>query len=227
MAPSDDKEAMAKQRIISHMNGGHQESLVRFLEYQFNLPYLAVRNAVLVDMTFNALLIAPKKDSVPYSVPFNPPLNSWAEARERIVKLDQETLAGLGRSNITVREYRLPQSPLHVTVLTLCLLTFGTLWRRQNVAPGSLLYDAGLNRYPAFADWLYTVAPWVFNSMVVIHVLEAIYMARTRLAVHNVRIFSRLWWTWTVSTFLEGFGAFQRFGAIVTEQKIERESQKH
>jgi hypothetical protein len=51
-------------------------------------------------------------------------------------------------------------------------------------------------------------------------------MALYRLRPHRVPVTSRLWWTWMTSCFIEGFGAFKRFDAIVRREKAKKEQQK-
>jgi hypothetical protein len=68
--------------------------------------------------------------------------------------------------------------------------------------------------------------PIVISLMVSIHLVEVAVMATRRLKPHGVPTFSSLWWTWTVSTFIEGFGAFQRFDKIVQEEKAKKEQAK-
>ena len=44
---------------------------------------------------------------------------------------------------------------------------------------------------------------------------------------HTVPMFSQLWWKWFISDTIEGFPALQRFDAVVEEEKLKKESQKH
>ncbi len=124
--------------------------------------------------------------------------------------MDNAAASALSRSTIAVREYRRPKG-FHAVVFTVCFLTFATFCRRQNILPGSYLYEGVLKYVPSFANFMATVQPFVFYGMLVIHVTEVYFMHKRRLQKHTVVPLSRVWWLWTLSTFIEGVGAFQRY----------------
>jgi len=141
-----------------------------------------------------------------YTIPLDPPLSSLKEARERVVQMDREAIAGLGRS--AVKEYRSPKG-FHAVVFGLCLFTYVVFSRRGNVLPGSLVYDYLLKHVPG-SSYFAGIQPAVLWLMVGIHAAEAVVMAR-RLGRHSVPLLSRLWWMWVGSCFIEGYGSFQRW----------------
>lgn len=143
-----------------------------------------------------------------YTIPLDPPLSSLKEARERVVQMDKEAIAELGRSEVTVKEYRSPKG-FHAVVFGLCLFTYVVFSRRANVLPGSLIYDYLLNYVPG-SSYFAGIQPAVLWLTVGIHLAEAVVMAR-RLGRHSVPLLSRLWWTWVGSCFIEGYGSFQRW----------------
>lgn len=153
-------------------------------------------------------------------------MSAWSEARTRLAELDAQAVEGLGRSDITVKKYASPRGFLAV-VFALCSLTFVGFSRRSNFQPGSLLYDVLLRHVDVFARFCYTIQPILFYTMVVLHLGEAVYMARTRLRRHSVPTLSRLWWTWMLSTCVEGKGAFIRIDRIINEEKEKKASAKH
>ena len=159
-------------------------------------------------------------------MPIKPPMTGWAEARPRVVAMDAEAVKGLGRSNVTVRKYRGPRGWM-TGVMVICALTFLAFARRGNFVPGSLLYDGLLRYVPGFATFCWTVQPLFFYPMFAGHVAEAVHMERSRLRKHTVRMFSRTWWMWVVSNFVEGWGAFVRFDEVVREEEEKREKAKH
>ena len=63
--------------------------------------------------------------------------------------------------------------------------------------------------------------------MVAMHAGETVWMVKSRLEKHTVRTFSRVWWMWVFSCFVEGTGSFVRFGECVEEEKAKREGMKH
>lgn len=221
----EDKNAAAKHRIITHMNADHQDSLIRYLEYYAHLSPFAARNAKLKDITFDSMRIASRNNNV-HNVPIKPPMTSWAEARPRVVAMDAEAVQGLGRSNVTVKRYKAPRGWM-TGIMVVCALTFLAFARRGNFVPGSLLYDGLLGYVPGFANFCWTVQPFVFYPMLAGHLAEALHMERSRLRKHTVRMFSRTWWMWEVSNFVEGLGAFVRFDEVVREEEEKRAKAKH
>ncbi|EKG10996.1 protein of unknown function DUF2470 [Macrophomina phaseolina MS6] len=223
MAAPAAQEAAAKQRVISHMNADHQDSIVRYAEHYCKLSSFAARKARLADITLGSMCVeaAGKK----YTIPLEPPMQSWREARERLVQMDKDALAGLGRSDITVKQYTRPRGA-HAVVFTVCALTYVLVSRRANAQPGSFIYDHVLSYSPGFASFVAQVQPLVLAFLVGIHALETAILAR-RLQRHNVSAFSRLWWQWIASCLIEGFGSLERFGALVQQGRHEKEKQKH
>ncbi len=153
-------------------------------------------------------------------------MKSWSEARERMVAMDQVALRGLGRSDITVKKYKRPKGFLAV-VFVAAGCTIVCFSRRSNFLPGSRLYDSVLRHVPSFARFCYDIQPFLLYPVLAIHVSEAVWMETTRLEKHNVPRFSKLWWKWVLSTFVEGVGAFIRLDRIVKEETEKKEKTKH
>ena len=221
--PKVNNEAI-KGRIISHMNKDHQDSLVRYLEYFCGLSSFSARNACLDDVSLSALTMTANGNK--YDVPIRPPMTDWSQVRPRVVAMDSEAVAGLGRSSITVKTYVKPYGFMLVIFIA-AFLTFVNFSRRENFAPGSLLYDSILKYAPRFAKFCWTVQPLVIYPMILLHGWEASYMARSRLLKHNVPIGSRLWLTWVCSSFIEGYGSFVRFDAVVEEERLRKDKSAH
>jgi len=145
-----------------------------------------------------------------YNIPFTPPLSSFKEMSERLIQMDQESLTGLGRSPITIKEYRPPKSPIHVITFITSFFTFILLLRKENMLPGSILYEAIFKHIPKLASFLARIQPLLISLMLVIHGIEVFFMI-SKLEKHSVPLLSKLWWTWVISNFIEGVGAFQRY----------------
>lgn len=218
-----DKQAAAKKRIIDHMNADHQAALEYFLQVYCRVSPGDAKGAQMEEISLSDMVITAKRTR--YSVPIDPPMQSLLDARHRIVDMYKYCLGKLGLSDITVTEYRAPRG-FHAVVFALCLSTYVAFSRRSNFLPGSVLYSLGLERVPRFAEFCYTIQPILLPLMVAIHVFEASYMAVRRLRPHRVPVLSGLWCTWVVSTFIEGFGAFQRFDAIVRRERAKKEQYK-
>lgn len=146
-------------------------------------------------------------ESRTYRKPFEPPMTSYREARERVVEWDKECVSGLNRSDITVKEF-LPPSGAYSIVFAVVSATFVAFCRRSNFVPGGLI-----SRFvpEIFVHFCWTIQPILFYSMLVIHVVEAAHMATGRLRKHCVNPRTAVFWKWVGTTFIEGFGAFKRF----------------
>lgn len=218
-------DTVSKQRIIAHMNKDHQDSLVRYLEHFCHLSSFSARHARLSDITFDHLVISTYPGSA-HIVPIHPSMTSWSEARHRVVAMDAEAVAGLNRSNITVKKYVKPSGPV---ILFACftLTVLGVFSRRENFQPGSLVYDGILVYAPGFARFCLQVRPLVLFMIISIHSAEALYFHTSKLRKHTVPTFSAPWWKWMVSALVEGFPAFIRFNRIVEEEERRRANAKH
>lgn len=214
-----------KERIIAHMNKDHQDSLIRYLEYFCHLSSFSARHARLSDITFDHLVISTYAGSS-HIIPIHPSMTSWSEARPRVVAMDAEAVAGLDRSNITVKKYTRPTGYM-LGVFCLVLLNLIIFPRRQNFLPGSLLYDNLWVYVPGFAWFCLRMRPLVLFLIFTIHPAEAIHLHRSRLRKHTVPTFSVLWWKWILSNVIEGFPAFVRFDRIVEEEERKRANARH
>ncbi|KAF2839583.1 hypothetical protein M501DRAFT_1015678 [Patellaria atrata CBS 101060] len=219
----DTKDAAAKQRIISHMNADHQDSVMRYVEHYHNLSSFSARNAKLIDISLNEMRI--DVDGKKYSISFEPTLESFRDARERVIAMDLEATASLKRSDITLKEYLRPQGR-HSIILVLCLIGYAALFSRRNWQPGSYQYDYIWRHTPFLIPTLVKYQPLGLSLMVGLHTIETVYMW-SRLSKHSVPTFSRVWWMWTVSTFCEGFGAHERVSSYVSRKREQKAKQKH
>lgn len=140
--------------------------------------------------------------------------------------MDAEAVAGLGASDITVKKYKPPRGFMAV-VFVACALTYMAFCRRANFEPGSVLYDTLLKHVPGFARFCRIIQPLLFWLMIMLHAGETVWMAKGRLVRHTVRMFSRVWWLWVLSCFVEGVGSSVRFDECVKEEKARREGMKH
>ncbi len=227
MASQSEKDAAARTRIITHMNADHQDSISRYLQYYHCVSSFGSRNAVLSDIDFASMTILPSPNSERvYRVAMSPPMTSWSEARPRVVEMDTEATAALGRSTVTVKEYVRPRG-LMAVVWIVVFVTFLAFSRRANFRPGSWCYDGLLSYVPSFGNFCWRIQPLVFYPMVVLHAAEATYMERTRLQRHTVKVFGRVWWMWISSTFVEGIGAFLRFDEVVREEEQRKAKARH
>ncbi|CAF9922298.1 MAG: hypothetical protein HETSPECPRED_005031 [Heterodermia speciosa] len=227
--PSADKDAAAQARIIAHMNADHSDSLIRYLRHYHGLsspftPNPRLTNIALGSMTISTSLLP--FSSTSYNIKLDPPLNSWAEARPRLVEMDAESCKGLGCSSVTVKRY-VPPTGFMMVNFAYHAWAYPTFARRSNFLPGSLYYSILFQHIPGFARFCYTIQPYYIIFLLLVHIGEAVYLARTRMEKHTVPLFSQLWWKWFISSSLEGFPAKLRFDAVVKEETLRKERQKH
>jgi hypothetical protein len=137
-------------------------------------------------------------------------MSNFKETRKRLIKMDQECLTGLGRSTITIKEYRPPKSLVHIITFIASFLTFIMLSRKENLLPGSIFYEAIFKHLPKFTSFVISIRLLVLYLMLVIHGTEVFFMT-LKLQKHSVPLLSTLWWAWVISNFIEGVGAFQRY----------------
>lgn len=159
----------------------------------------------------------------PVTVPFNPPLKSLREARERVVQMDKEAGEALNRHPVTLKQY-LPPRGGHLFNFTMCLTVTVAFSRAANFQPGSILYDNAFGYVPGFAAFCVKVQPIVLGVMLFLHTIETGMMTR-KLARHSVVPASGVWWKWVLSTFVEGATAFWRIDSFV--KKSEKAPKEH
>src|SRR5438046_6159284 len=104
MADSSDKVAAAKARILNHMNADHQAELSHYLRHYSHLSRSAARSPKLTDISLDSITIIATNGST-YSIALTPPMASLSEARNRLIKMDQDARSALGISDIRVSEY--------------------------------------------------------------------------------------------------------------------------
>ena len=224
-----DKDAAAQARIIAHMNADHSDSLIRYLRHYHGLSSFAARKAQLTYISLKTMTIStslPPSSSNSYVVTLDPPLYSWAEARARLAEMDGEACKGTGFSNTTVKRYAPPKGVMIIN-FAMCLGTYITFSTRSNFVPGSLYHWIFFRHLPGFAKFCSTIQPFILSFLLVVHLGEALYLAKMRLEKHTVPMFSQLWWKWILSDVVEGYPVLLRFDALVEEGRLKKEAQKH
>ena len=175
----------------------------------------------MVDINLNEMALV-CNDKI-YRIPFEPPMESLREARERVVEMDKECRDALGKSDITVKEFA-PPTGIYALEFAIVAATFLSYSRRYWFEKGQVV-ERLLG--PAFARFSWTIQPWLIVFMVGLHTAEVIYFIRNHLREHSVNIRSLLWWKWVATTFVEGQFAFKRWRDLVRRKRQEKEKQKH
>ncbi|CAG8035823.1 unnamed protein product [Penicillium salamii] len=214
---SSDSTMSSKDFIIKHMNADHQDSLVLFLRAYCGITSSQAKSAKLEDINLTNLIIT--AHGTRYSAPIEPPMKNYSEARSRMVAMHKESLRRLGRSDITLTEYRAPRG-FPVVVFGLCLFFYVSCFQRSNLLPGSFVYEYfGYKFVPDLAHFFYNIQPWFFPLVVGIHVFETVLLIVTQLRPLGVPVLSALWCKWVASCLVEGFDTFQRIKQIVQEER--------
>ncbi|PBP16235.1 hypothetical protein BUE80_DR013052 [Diplocarpon rosae] len=225
MAETPQDEA-ARARIIKHMNADHADSLSYYLQHFCQLSPRAARGGTLVAISLAAMRLR-TADGRAHTVPFQPPLTAWSEARARSVAMDREARAALDISPIRITAYAPPRTPVHVAVFATCLFTVAALATHRWIVPGTWVYDGPLRCFPGGPERFVWLARTLFWPFIVIHLGEAWNLDRTRLRRHGVERGTILWWTWILSCGVEGYGCYQRIDATVARKREEAEKATH
>lgn len=224
--PDAAQDEAAKARIIKHMNADHAESISLYLQHFCHLSPSAARGSRISAISLSSMTLQTGNANV-YTIPLDPPMQSWAEARTRSVEMDREARAALHLSSLRITEYEPPRTGVHVGVFATCALTIVVLATHRWMVPGTWLYDGPLQWFPGGAATFVWLARKIFWPFVAIHLFESWLLNRTRLRKHGVEVGTPLWWKWMLSCCVEGFACFQRIDAMLKRKTKESERSKH
>ncbi|KAI1401240.1 hypothetical protein F4819DRAFT_334558 [Hypoxylon fuscum] len=213
-----------KARIVGHMNKDHGKELTHYLRAFNGLSSSAARNAQITEMTLDTMTIQSASGS--HTVAITPPLGSAADARVRLVEMSQRAQQKLGLSDIQISAFTRPEgagiiSCLGVSLYFVCAATIAL------VQPGTAVWDVLDTAFPYGASGYKWLVKAIFVPVLIIHVTEAWWMSKTRLAKHGIEAGSALWLLWVANTFVEGYPAMMRFDGLVEVEKKKKESAKH
>jgi hypothetical protein len=172
-----------------------------------------------VDLTGMTFLAGEKA----HWIPFEPPLQSYRDARERVVAMDKECLAGLGRSDVTINEYTQPTG-VYAVMLAVCAATFLSFGQRWWFEPGQVV-EKILGH--SFANFAWTIQPWLIGGMFLIHGGELAWFIPARLKKHSVNVRTKEFWLWSVSMFVAGVFCLGRFDELVEKKRAAKAKQQH
>lgn len=141
--------------------------------------------------------------------------------------MDREARNALNISDVVVTEYIPPTSPLHILVLLSLLYLMVSSACHSYIVPGTFYYDKVLRFFPGGPEWYLWVQKVLLLPVLGIHLVESLWMARSKMPKYGVRRWSGLWWKWVGSCALEGFGAHQRINALVRRTAMDMEKRKH
>lgn len=226
MADTPSKDDAAKARIIKHLNADHQESLTLYLRHYAGLSPSTARSPTITDISFSEMTFH-TRDGKTHTVPFNPPMSSWSEARTRTVEMDKESRAALDVSSIRITEYELPQGIIQWGILALLGFALGVYFKLDSIVPGTFVYDTLLPWFPGGRKWFFGFTGRLPQGVFAIHLVEALCLDHFKLRKYNVSRGSQLWWKWFGSSIVEGGGAIARINAMVKRKTEEAEKRQH
>jgi Domain of unknown function (DUF2470) len=217
-----------KQRIISHMNAEHADSLEDYLKF-YNSINAVPGSAKMVGLSLDAMKIE-YRDEIGVDtfaiVKFLPPMSSLSESRARLVAMAEEATGNPFHqspdfpSPVNVPAQRQPirwTFPELPGLVSLLSISFG-FWALSNDYPlskGGPLEPYLLSAVITFAR---TFRPQLFAAMIAIHVIEAGVVAQT--CWQNGVAWPHLL-LWTVNGALEGGPAIVRINRLVEKHKNE------
>ncbi|KAI0884528.1 uncharacterized protein GGS22DRAFT_163734 [Annulohypoxylon maeteangense] len=201
-----------KSRIIGHMNSDHFREIEEYLRAFNGVSASAARGAQIADMTLTAMTI--KSVSGTHSVAITPPLKDANDARIVLVDMAMEAKQKLGLSPIRVSSFTPPSgfgllTFAGVVTYFVCAATYSL------VVPKTQVWALLDQFWPGGASGYKWIVRALFAPVIVCHVGEAWWMARGRLRRHSVEFGSKVWWLWTLGTFVEGLPAMRRFDRVV------------
>ncbi|KAG4029295.1 hypothetical protein MFRU_016g00520 [Monilinia fructicola] len=218
MASSSERDAAAKTRILAHMNADHASSLSLYLRHYCQLSNSEASKPTLIDISPSSLTIT-SKSGKSHTLPLQPPISSYADARPRLIAMDGECRTALNLSPYTITRYEPPKIFFHRVVFALCFMTMVVFVTKSYIVPGTFVHDDVLPWFPGGAQTFLWISDKIAIPTIMIHVAEVLWMDRSRLAKYNVRRGSSLWWKWMASCLIEGYGSFARIDAMIKEQK--------
>ncbi|KAI9158344.1 hypothetical protein HJFPF1_06338 [Paramyrothecium foliicola] len=213
-----------KQRIVAHMNRGHSRELSHYLRHYAGASPSAASKATLTDMSLTSLAIRARGGD--YSIPLSPPMDSLEDARERLVAMDVEARTALGISDVVVDEW-VPPTGLAATTLAFLIFYFGCYFTLPWTGPGTTAWKVIDPIFPGGAATFRWIAKTIFWPVILIHLVEAIIFARTRMNKYSVPRWSRVWWLWVVNCAFVGFPTFLGIDELAARKKAEKAGKSH
>lgn len=229
-----------KKRTIAHMNKDHTDDMSAILQHYSHLSVSQADGAEMLDLDLISMTI--RSASGTHTVPVTPPMDTWDDRRARLVAMTTDARKALGldendhasvptavpaaeetstssgpRAQPTAPRYVSPQgtdwiSFAGVSFYFLCAgLVYGGL-----VTPDSPAWRAlEAVRFPQGPVGFIWLVEALFLPVLAIHVAEAWWMDRSRLAPAGVARGSRVWLLWVGNAFLEGVPAYKRWDRVV------------
>ncbi|CDK28383.1 unnamed protein product [Kuraishia capsulata CBS 1993] len=203
----------ATARILSHMNKDHSVAVEDYLSVYGGVTVdnkvanVRMRDIELDHMTigFNHELI---ETEVLKPIPFDPPMKSLREARERLVAMAKEAAAKRGYSHISINEMVYPPKQNYPVLVLTVLLIWGFF--KPDYLYG-VVYPKVLPQ--PVTDFVRFLTPFSFYLIAFLHIGECFLCMRPRLNKHRVPLDFKI--EWMLDCLIEGFPSWKRFDKLV------------
>ncbi|KAF7547070.1 hypothetical protein G7Z17_g7989 [Cylindrodendrum hubeiense] len=209
-------------RIVSHMNSDHTREMSYYLRHYAGASARAASSPQLRDLDFQSMRITARGGD--FTIPFEPPLTGWAEAKGRITEMAHTAREALGLSDIVITTFTPPQG---FGLFVFCAVIFyfvcaASLPWVVPESPAWPLLEAG---FPGGAEGFCRTVKTIFWPVIGIHLIEC-YIFEGRLKKHGVEKFSGVWWKWQSACFFEGLTSFKRIDGVVAQKTAEKNAKK-
>jgi hypothetical protein len=226
-------------RIITHMNNDHQRDMALYLRHFASLPathpdVYSPAQLSLAEITLAGMKIAASDSGRTYDIPFDPPMQSLSESRQRLVGMTEAArtslgLAPAGGHHSTVQITRFPPNSLQDRI-ALAVIGFyaASLAAAPWMLPGTPLGDA--------LDWAWafgggrqgyrSLCLWIAGPVAAIHAIEMVMLHLRFMRPYGVAAGSGLWWRWMADAAVQGGGALMRARREVRRLEAERGGEK-
>jgi hypothetical protein len=109
-------------------------------------------------------------------------------------------------------------------MLVVCAATFSSFGQRWWFEPGQVV-EKILGQ--TFANFAWTIQPWLIGGMFAIHLVELVWFVPARLKKHSVNVRTKEFWLWSVSMFIAGVFCLGRFDELVEKKRAAKAKQQH
>lgn len=211
---------------MAHMNKEHTEDLSMYLRHFSRLSSAAAADSPrMTDIDERSMTIATTSGGT-HVIAFNPPMASWADRRTRLVDMSMEARQALGGSGA---KFVRPAGTDLISFFA--VLFYWVSWgavRAGLVQPGTTPWRfLEMVRFPFGPEMFVWLTETILVPVVAIHVAEAWWLDRTRLAPAGVKRLSVDWLLWMASCFIEGVPSFFRFDRNYGAKKAGGGGQQH
>ncbi|KAL8366701.1 hypothetical protein RB595_010520 [Gaeumannomyces hyphopodioides] len=230
------------ERTVAHMNKDHASDLSLYLRHFNGVPEPDTAGARLVSLDLRRMTITagPGAATTTHHVRLRPALSSWDDRRAVLIDMAWVARAALTAPDLVPDLSAAGSAAVRWPALFPDLLTAGAvsfyyasyaLVYSGHFGPGSVAWGAvAASRFPGGPEMFVWLVKLIAVPVILIHVVEAAVMYRSRLRRHGIAAASLPGLFWLGWTFFEGFPAFRRFDRMVLQKKreiLEREAKSH